>query len=153
MDPSFWIMPLKGEEGDCINQPEDWPNTKEGIDRFYRHWSRPNNVSGKNENRHQAKPRPDQAHVGIILDHLRRRGVHMNYAQLGVFDTVTLGWVAGAHLSFSYRDEMKERLGKLMKGEHSNLHYALFPRAGIATQIMKSENISPAKFREDMVQQ
>jgi hypothetical protein len=53
----------------------------------------------------------------------------MNYAQLGVFDTVTLGWVAGAHPSFSYREEMKERLGKLMKGEHNNLQYALFPRS------------------------
>jgi hypothetical protein len=47
IDLGFIIMPLEGEGGDCINQPEDWPNTKEGIDRFYRHWSRPNNVSGK----------------------------------------------------------------------------------------------------------
>jgi hypothetical protein len=47
MDPSFRIMPLEGKGGDCINQPEDWPNTKEGIGRFYRHWSRPNKVSGK----------------------------------------------------------------------------------------------------------
>jgi hypothetical protein len=44
----------------------------------------------------------------------------MNYAQIGVFDTVTLGWVVGAHPSFIYRDEMKERLSKLMKGEHKN---------------------------------
>jgi hypothetical protein len=47
MDPSFRIMPLEGDGGDCINQPEDWPNSKEGIDRFYRHWIRANNVSGK----------------------------------------------------------------------------------------------------------
>jgi hypothetical protein len=91
----------------------------------------------------------------------------MNYAQLGVFDTVTLGWVVEAHPSFSYRDKTKERLGKLMTGEHTNLQYALFPRSfhyimeknkrlttsDIAIQIMKSDNISPAKFREDMVQQ
>jgi hypothetical protein len=90
----------------------------------------------------------------------------MNYAQLGVFDTVTLGWVAGAHPSFSYRDEMKEILSRLMKGDHINLQYALFPRSfhyitdknkmlttrDIAMQIMKSDNISPAKSREDMVQ-
>jgi hypothetical protein len=62
---------------------------------------------------------------------------------------------------------MKERLGKLMNGEHKNLQYALFTRSfhyiddknkrlttrGIAKQIMKSDNISLAKFREDMVQQ
>jgi hypothetical protein len=81
----------------------------------------------------------------------------MNYAQLGVFNTVTLGWVAGVHPSFSYCDEMKERLGTLMTGEYSNLQYALFPRSfyyiadknkmqttrGIAIQIMKSDNMSP----------
>jgi hypothetical protein len=62
---------------------------------------------------------------------------------------------------------MKERLGKLMKGEQRNLQYALFTRSfhyitdknkrlktrGITIQIMKSDNISPAKFREDMIQQ
>jgi hypothetical protein len=61
---------------------------------------------------------------------------------------------------------MKERLGKLMKGDHNNLQYALLPRSfhyitdknkrlttrGIAIKIMKSDNISPAKFREDVVQ-
>jgi hypothetical protein len=91
----------------------------------------------------------------------------MNYAQLGVFDTVTLGRVAGAQPSFSYCDEMKKRLGKLVKVEHSNLQYSLFPRSfhyitdknkrlttrGIAIHIMKSDHISPAKFSEDMVQQ
>jgi hypothetical protein len=75
--------------------------------------------------------------------------------------------VAGAHQSFSYHNEMKERLGKIMTGERNNVQYALFPRSfhyitnkkkrlttrGIVVQIMKSDNISPAKFREDMVQQ
>jgi hypothetical protein len=62
---------------------------------------------------------------------------------------------------------MKERLGKLVQREHGNLQYALFPRSfhyindknkrlttrGIAIQIMESDNISTAKFREDMVKQ
>jgi hypothetical protein len=101
---------------------------------------------------------------GSFLTYLRRKKVHMNNAQFGVFDTVALGWVAGAHRSFSYRDETKERLGKLLKGENCKLPYALFPRSlhyitdknkrlttrGIAIQIMKSDNISPAKFREDI---
>jgi hypothetical protein len=104
---------------------------------------------------------------GTFLTYLRRRGVHMNYAQLGVFCTVTFVWVVGAHPSFSYRDEMKDRLGKLMTEDNSNLQNALFPRSFhyitdnnkrlttrcIAIQIMKSDNISPAKFREDLVQQ
>jgi hypothetical protein len=46
IDPSFQIITLEGECGDCINQPKDWPNTKEGIDRFYQHWQRIEEESG-----------------------------------------------------------------------------------------------------------
>jgi hypothetical protein len=28
MDSSLQIIPLEGEGGECINQAEDWPNTK-----------------------------------------------------------------------------------------------------------------------------
>jgi hypothetical protein len=66
IDPSFRSVHLEGGGGDCINQPEDWHNTKEGIDRFYRHRSIPNNVSGKMKI--LAKPSPAQAHVGILID-------------------------------------------------------------------------------------
>jgi hypothetical protein len=52
-----------------------------------------------------------------------------------------------------------------MAGEHKNVQYALFPRSfhyindknkristrGVAIQIMKHDDISPAQFREDMV--
>jgi hypothetical protein len=91
--------------------------------------------------------------------------VHLNYAQLGVFDTVTLGWVSGSHPSYSYHDEMKERMSKLMAGEHKNVQYTLFPTSlhyinhknkrlsiqGVAIKIMKHDDIYPAQFREDMV--
>jgi hypothetical protein len=60
---------------------------------------------------------------------------------------------------------MKERMEKLMAGEHKSVQYALFPRAfhyindknkrlstwGVAIQIMKNDDVSPAQFREDMV--
>jgi hypothetical protein len=52
-----------------------------------------------------------------------------------------------------------------MAGEHKIVQYALFPRAfhyindknkrlstrGVAIQIMKNDDVSPAQFREDMV--
>jgi hypothetical protein len=104
MDPIFLIMPLEGEGGDFMNQPEDWPNTKKGIDRCCRHWSRPNNVSGKMKIVTNLSLVQLKLTSGTFLTYLRHRGVNMNYAQLGVFDTVTLGWVAGAHPSFSYRN-------------------------------------------------
>jgi hypothetical protein len=70
-----------------------------------------------------------KTHTVTFITYLRRKGVHTNYAQLGIFDNVTLGWVAGAHLSYSYRDEMKDRMEKLMAGEHKSVQYAIFPRA------------------------
>jgi hypothetical protein len=70
-----------------------------------------------------------KTHTGTFITYLCRQGVRINYAQLGIFDTVTLEWVAGAHPSYSYRDEMKDRMEKLMTGEHKSVQYALFPRA------------------------
>jgi hypothetical protein len=60
---------------------------------------------------------------------------------------------------------MKERMSKLMAGEHKNVQYALFPRSfhyinnknkristrGVPLHIMKHDDNPPAKFREDMV--
>jgi hypothetical protein len=165
MDSSFRIMQLEGEGGECISSAEDWPNTKDGIEIFNRQWSRENNVSGKIIIVIKLSLVKLELNTGKILSYLRRRGVYLNYAQLGVFDTVTLGWVAGSHPWYSYRDEMKERMSKLMAGERKHVQYALFPGSfqyindkdkhistrGVAIQIIKHDDISPAQFREDMV--
>jgi hypothetical protein len=151
MDTSFRIIQLEGDEGECISSAEDWPNNKDGIDTFYRHQSCANNVSGKMIIINNLSLAQLKTHAGTFITYLRRKGVHINYAQLGIFDTVTLGWVAGAHPSYSYRDEMKEMMEKLMTGEHKSVQYALFHRAfhyingknkrlstrGVAIQIMK----------------
>jgi hypothetical protein len=34
MDPTFSILPLGGNGGETITKPEEWPNTKEGIDKY-----------------------------------------------------------------------------------------------------------------------
>jgi hypothetical protein len=47
MDPNFSILPLGENGGETITKPEEWPNTKEGIYKYYSHWSRQNNVLGK----------------------------------------------------------------------------------------------------------
>jgi hypothetical protein len=164
MDMSFHIIQLEGNEGECISSAEDWPNNKDGINKFYRHQSRANNVSGKMRIITKLSLTQHKTHTGTFITYLRRKGVHINYAQLGIFDTVTLEWVAGAHLSYSYCDEMKERMEKLMAGEHKIIQYALFPRAfhyindknkrlstrGVAIQVMKNDDVSPAQSREDM---
>jgi hypothetical protein len=47
MDRTFSILPLGGNGWETITKPEEMPNTKEGIDQYYSHWSRQNNVAGK----------------------------------------------------------------------------------------------------------
>jgi hypothetical protein len=46
--------------------------------------------------------------TGTFLTYLKRKGVHINYAQLGIFDTVMLGLIGEAHPSLSFRDEMND---------------------------------------------
>jgi hypothetical protein len=165
MDVNFCIIQLEGDEGECIASAEDWPNNKFGINKFYRHQIRANNVSGKMRIVTKLSLAQLKTHTGTFITYLRRKGVHINYAQLGIFDTVTLGWVAGAHPSYSYRDKMKDRMVNLMTGGNKSVQYALFPRAlhyindknkrlstwVVAIQIMKNDDVSPAQFREDMV--
>jgi hypothetical protein len=78
----------------------------------------------------------------------------MNYAKLGMVETVTFGWIGQAHPYFGYIDENKEQISTLMKSEYPNMQYALFPQAfhyvtdknvkmttrGIALQITKHDD-------------
>jgi hypothetical protein len=57
--------------------------------------------------------------TGMFLTYLKRKGVHINYAQFGVFDTVTLGWIGEAHPSLSFIDEMKDIREKMTKSDNS----------------------------------
>jgi hypothetical protein len=148
-----------------VTKPEEWPNTKEGIDKYYSHWRRPNNVAGKMKIVTALSMMQLKNQSGTFLTYLKRKGVHINCAQLGMVETVTLGWIVQAHPSCGCRYETKERISKLMKSEYPNMQYSLFPRAfhyvtdknvkmatrGISLQIMKHNDVSVAKFREELV--
>jgi ribosomal protein L33 len=97
---------------------------------------------------------------GTLLAYLKQKGVHINYAHLGMVETVTLGWIGQAHLSYGCIDKNKEPISKLMKTEYTNMRYDLFPRAfhyvtdknakmttrKIALQIMKYDDVPVTKF-------
>jgi hypothetical protein len=104
MDTSLRIIQLEGDEGECISSAEGWPNNKDGIDKFYRHQSRSKHVSGKMRIVTKLSLAQLKTHTGTFITYLCHKGVHINYAKLDIFDTVTLGWVAGAHPSYSYCD-------------------------------------------------
>jgi hypothetical protein len=151
--------------GGTITKPEEWPNTKEGIDKYYSHWSWQNTVAEKIKIVTSLSMMQLKNQSGTLLTYLKQKGVHINYAQLGMVETVTLGWIGQAHPSFGYRDETKEWISKLMKSEYPNMQYAWFPRAfhyvtdenvrmttrGIALQIMKHDDVPVAKFQEELV--
>jgi hypothetical protein len=113
--------------GGTITKPEEWPNTKEGIDKYYSHWIRQNNVAGKLKIVTALSMMQLKNRSGTFSTYLKRKGVPINYAQLGMVETVTLGWIGQAHTSFGCRDETKERIRKLMKSEYPNMQYDLFP--------------------------
>jgi hypothetical protein len=66
--------------GDMITKPEEWPNTKEGIHKYYSHWSRPNNVDGKMIFLTALSMMQLKNQSGSFLTYLKRKGVHINYA-------------------------------------------------------------------------
>jgi hypothetical protein len=59
---------------------------------------------------------------------MNKERVHINSAQLGVKEGVTMGWCWKLHPAFGYRNEMKSRLKPMMGKEHEDTVYALFPR-------------------------
>jgi hypothetical protein len=93
--------------------------------------------------------------------------VHINSAQLGVEEGVTMGWCWKFHPPFGYRDEMKSRLKLMMGKAHEDTSYALFPKniryihksdgaklstTGIALRIAKRPGVSEQLFREELAQ-
>jgi hypothetical protein len=98
--------------------------------------------------------------IYTFLSYLKRKGVKINYAQLGMFDTITLTWIGQAHPPLSLRYEMKHIITKMMKINYSTMQCDLFPQSchyvtehnlkmttrGIALQIMTSDDVRVAKF-------
>jgi hypothetical protein len=117
MDPTFSILPLGENGGESITKQEEWPNTREGIDKYYSHWSRMNNVAGKMKIITSLSMTQLNNKSDTFLTYLKRKGAHINYAHLGMFETVTLGWMGHAHPSLGCRDEIKERFLKMIKSE------------------------------------
>jgi hypothetical protein len=131
----------------------------EGIDKYYSHWSRQNNVAGKKKIVTALSMMQLKNQSGSFLTYLKLKGVHINYAQLGMVETVTLGWIGQARPSFVCRDDTKDLISKLMKSVYPNMQYGLswafhyvadkkvkMTTRGIALQIMKHDDVPVVKF-------
>jgi hypothetical protein len=112
-EDEFTILPLAGIGNNlCIGA--DIPNYKSGIDQYFRHDVKFNNINGKiriHASQEIGQLKGGRSKFRVYLKHQR---VNINKAQLGEEDGITLGWTLKAHPAFCYRDDMKEALYNMM---------------------------------------
>jgi hypothetical protein len=91
-DEQFTLIPLSGI-GNNLCYPADIPNSKEGIEGYYRHAIKFNNVNGTM-----------RIHTSLDIGKLKRPGtsfrrylddkrVYINKSQLGTEEGLSLGWI------------------------------------------------------------
>jgi hypothetical protein len=127
IDKDFCLLPLGGQDNNlCI--PTCVPNSKEGIKKYFRHRVSINNVAGSIKIQTKFSFSQFQHPSSTFRQYLNKERVHINSAQLGVKEGVTMGWCWKWHPAFGYRDEMKSCVKLMMGKEHEDTLYALFPK-------------------------
>jgi hypothetical protein len=127
IDKDFCILPLGVQDNNlCI--PADVPNSKEGIQKYFRHRVSVNNVAGSIKIQTKFSISQFKHPSSTFRQYLNKERIHINSAQLGVEEGVTMGWYWKSHPAFDYRDEMKSCLKVMMGKEHEDTSYVLFPK-------------------------
>jgi hypothetical protein len=163
-DDEFTILPLSGIGNNlCISA--DVPNTKVGIEQYFRHEVKFNNVNGKLRilaSKDIGQLKGGRSKFRVYLENQR---VYINKAQLGEEEGITLGCILKAHTAFCFQDDMKDALCNMMGETFKNVQYALFPKTvkyklskyganmstnGITLQVTKTPGITAADFRAEM---
>jgi hypothetical protein len=119
-DDEFAIFPLAGIGNNlCIGA--DVPNSKSGIEQYFRHDVNFNNLNGKF--RIHASQDIGQLKWGRLKFrlYLENQRVYINKSQLGDEDGITLGWTLKSHPAFCYIDDMKNSLYKIMGEEFKGI--------------------------------
>jgi hypothetical protein len=162
----FCLIPLGGQYNNiCI--PADVSNSREGIQKYFRHRVPVNNIAGSIKIQTKFSISQLKHPSSFFRQYLNKERVHINSVQLRVEEGVTMGWCWKSHPAFGYRDEMKSRL-KLMIGKaQEDTSYALFPEniryvrksdgaklitTGIALRIAKRPGVSEQLFSEELAQ-
>jgi hypothetical protein len=108
-DDEFTILPFSGIGNNlCIGV--DVPNSKDGIEQYFRHDVKFNNINGKLSIHTSQDIGQLKRGRSKFCVYLKNQRVYINKAQLGEEDGITLGCTLNAHPAFCYRDEMKEAL-------------------------------------------
>jgi hypothetical protein len=127
IDKDFCMLPLGGQYNNLCIQA-DVPNLKEGIQKYFCQRVAVNNVAGSINIQTKFSISQLKYPSSTFHQYLNQERVHINSAQLGVEEGVTMGWCWTSYPAFGYRDEMKSRLKLMMGKEHEDTGYALFPK-------------------------
>jgi hypothetical protein len=149
----------------CISA--DVPNKKDGIDQYFRHEVKFNNVNGKLRIRASKDSGQLKCGRSKFRLYLENQRVYITKAQLGEEEGITLDWILKAHPAFCFRDDMKESLYNMMGEAFKGVHYVLFPKTikykhskdgakmstnGITLQVTKTPGITAADFHAEMAE-
>jgi hypothetical protein len=127
IDNTFCVLPLGGQANNlCI--PIDVPNSKEGIQKYFCHRVAVKNVAGSIKIQTKFSISQLKHPSSTFRQYLNQERFHINSAQLGVEEGVTMGWCWKSHPTFGYRDEITSHLKLMMGKEHEDIAYALFPK-------------------------
>jgi hypothetical protein len=119
-DEEFTPMPLTSV-GNNLCFAADIPSTKDGIEGYYQHAVKFNNVNGMM-----------RIHTSLGFGKLKRPGtafrlylgtkcVYINKAQIGTEEELSLGWIHNAHPVFAFHDDMKDQLQFMMSKDFKDM--------------------------------
>jgi hypothetical protein len=90
IDKNFCLLPLGGQDNNlCI--PPDVPNSKEGIQKYFRHRVSVNNVAGSIKIQTKCSISQSKHPSSTFRQYLNKERVHINSAQLGVEEGIAMG--------------------------------------------------------------
>jgi hypothetical protein len=160
------MLPLAGIGNNlCIGA--DVPNSKDGIEQYFRHDVKFNNINSKlrihtSQDIGQLKRGRWKFHV-----YLENQWLYINKTQLGEEDGITLDWAWKAHLYFCSRDDTNEALYNMMVEDFKGAQYVLLSKTikykrskdgvnmttnSIALQVARTTGITASDFRADVAE-
>jgi hypothetical protein len=160
----FTLMPLSGI-GNNLFYVAYIPNSKEGIEGYYCHAIKFNNVNGTMRIRTSLDIGKLKRSGTSFCHYLVDKRVYIKKAQLGTEEGLSLGWIHKVHPAFAFHDGMKEQLQAMINKKIKDIKCAFFPRTikykrsygmmlmknGVSIQVSNTANTSFTYFRAAMV--
>jgi hypothetical protein len=162
----FTLMSSSGI-GNNMYFAADVSNTKDGIEGYYRHVVKFNNIKGTMRIRISLNIRKLKRPGIALCLYIYTKCVYINKNQLGTEEGFSLGWIHKAHPAFAFCDDMKDQLQSMTSKDFKDMKYTLFHcimtnkrgsdgtklmTNGIEIQVTNTANTSGSDFRAAMAE-